>query len=114
MSPIELIIIYYAVIFVAVGIIGTLIIALTDEIFRLDDVLLNKKDFVKCIFMYQVAIKMLLEYDINTAGILILEILTTLSVWFLNIIVFAILVVCLILKGIGYGFWPIFRKKEGE
>jgi len=58
--------------------------------------------------MYQLQVKAFLEDEINIVGMVILEILTTLSVWFLNIAVFFILLFYLPIKGICYGFWLIF------
>lgn len=107
--------IYYLFVFVLVGVAGSLAISLSGEIYEMDDCLKNKKDFIHCIFMYQYAAAILLDlYGINRAGIVIVEILTTFSVWFLNVLIFAILCFLLILKGICYLFLLIFRKKDDE
>lgn len=103
---------YYMFVFVFAGVAGSFAITLSEEVYDMDNCLNNKTDFIHCIFMYQFAIKYLLEDQINTVGIVILELLTTLSVWFLNIGIFFILLFCLLLKGICYGFWLIFRKRN--
>ncbi len=104
---------YYAFIFVVVGFPGTLVIGLCEEVFDFEECLRNKHDFVRCVLMYQYAVAIILDmYGINKVGISIVEILTTLSVWFLNIIIFAILCFLFVLKGICYLFWIIFRKKD--
>lgn len=104
--------IYYTLVLVLVGVCGSLAITLLEEVYDIDNCLNNKTDFIHCIFMYQFAIKYLLEDRINTVGIVILEALITLSVWFLNIGIFFILLFCLLLKGICYGFCLIFRKRN--
>lgn len=107
--------IYYCFIFVMVGFPGTLAIGLCEEVFDFEECLSNRRDFFRCIFMYQYAVAILLDmYEINKVGIFIAEVLTTFSVWFLNIIVFIILVFLVILKGICYLFWLIFRKRDDE
>lgn len=95
---------YYTFVFVFVGVIGSFAITLSGEVYDIDCCLGNKTDFIHCIFMYQFAIKYLLEDGINAVGIVTLEILTTLSVWFLNIGIFFIILFCLLIKGICYGF----------
>lgn len=102
---------YYCFILVAVGIIGSLVISISDEIYEMDMVLTDKNEFFRCIFMYQFTVYELLKDEINEAGIIILEVLVTLSVWFLNVLVFLIVVFCLIVKLICRLFWIIFKKK---
>lgn len=106
--------VYYIFIFVFVGVFVSLAITLSEEVYDIDCCLSSKEDFIHCIFMYQYAIKYLLEDEINILGVAILEILTTLSVWFLNVVVFIILLFCLLIKGICYGFWWIFGKRNGD
>lgn len=106
--------IYYMFVFVFVGVFGSLAITLSEEVYDMECCISNKTDFIHCIFMYQFAIKYLLEDEINAVGIVILEIVTTLSAWFLNIGIFFILLFCLLIKGICFGFWLIFRKKNDD
>lgn len=108
----EILALYYTFALVFIGVLASLAISISGEVYEMDECLKNRKDFINCIFMYQVAVKMLLEsYGINIAGIIILEIITTLSVWFLNVFIFIILCVLLILKLICYLFWICFRKR---
>lgn len=102
---------YYTFVFIIVGFIGSFALSISEEVYNIDEVLTSKRQFIRCIFMYQVAIWELLSEDINIIGMLILEILTTLSVWFLNILVFLILIVLLILKGVCFSFYMIFKKR---
>lgn len=105
--------VYYMFVFASVGVVGGLAISLCGEVYEMEDCLKNKKDFIHCILMYEYAVAILLdEYGINKAGIVIVEILTILSVWFLNVLVFAILCFLLLLKGICYLFWIAFRKRD--
>lgn len=108
---IELIFIYYIFILIFVGFIGTLCIISDDFIYESGGELSSKKNFIRCIFMYQFALWEYLSEEINMAGMIILEILVTLSVWFLNIIIFFCLLFLLIMKGICLLFYAIFKKK---
>lgn len=114
MNVFEIIKNYYFFVAILVGVVGSLAISISDEIYEMDLVLTDKKEFVRCIFMYQFAVYYLLKGKINKAGMIILEIFVTLSVWFLNVIVFAFLLALLILRGICCLFWLIFRVKEGD
>lgn len=105
---------YYLVVFVSVGWIGSIVILSMEEVLDSDEILSNPKDFFRCVFMYQLQTKVFLEDYINVVGIVIVEILATLSVWFLNIGIFFIFLFCLLLKGICYGFWMIFRKRNND
>lgn len=107
----EIIAIYYTFVFVVVGIFCSLWISLRDEVYETEDTLSSKKHFIRCIFMYQFAIYEFLSDYINKTGIIILEILGTVSVWFLNIIIFALLCILLILKWLCIGFYKVFKKR---
>ena len=87
---------YYLFVFVFVGIGATLHL--------LDAGLLYEKNKLKLIFMYQYAVYQLCKDKLNAAGILILETITTLSVWFLNILI----IVCMCLWCILSGMWDLF------
>ena len=82
---------YYLFVFIIVGICGTLIILdrLFDENLRFID---GKINYLKVIFMYQYAVYELSKDYLNKAGIIVLEVFTTFSVWFLNI--FMVFIVC--------------------
>lgn len=108
------IIFYYFFVFVFIGYVGSFAISISDLVFEIDSVLKSKSDFIRCVFMYQFAIYELFSDCINTKGIVILEIITTLSVWFLNIIVFLLLVTLLILKKICILFYKLFNKENDE
>lgn len=101
---------YYFFIFVFIGYVGTFAISISDLVFEIESVLKSKSDFIRCVFMYQFAVYELLSDCINTKGIIILEIITTLSVWFLNIIVFLLLVTLSILKNICILFYKLFNR----
>lgn len=74
-----------------------------------DDLLHGNK--LKLIFMYQYAVYQLTKDELNKIGILILEIITTLSVWFLNIIIFVIMCMWYILSAIWDLFYFCFKKR---
>ena len=93
---------YYLFVFVLVGIGGSL--ALIN-----DDVLNGNK--LKLIFMYQYAVYQLAKDDLNIIGILILEIITTFSVWFLNILILVFMCLWYILSAIWDLFYFCFKKR---
>lgn len=103
---------YYFFVFVAVGVIGSLAINLDGTVYEVNDVLIDKHDFIRCVFMYQVASYQFLREEINVCGIVILELLITASVWYLNVIIFGILIIILILKAICHMFYIVFRKRN--
>lgn len=105
---------YYFFVFTVVGILGSLIINIDGTVYEDSSILTDKHDFIKCVFMYQVASYQFLREEINVCGIVILETLITASVWFLNIMVLGILIIVLILKAICYIFWIVFRKKNKD
>lgn len=105
---------YYFFVFITVGVFGSLAISLDGTVFEENSILTDKHEFIKCVFMYQVASYQFLREEINVCGIVILEILITASVWPLNIMVLGILIIVLILKAICYIFWIVFRKKNKD
>lgn len=94
---------YYVFVLVIVGIGGSLHL--------LDTGLLYEKNKLKLIFMYQYAVYQLAKDDFNAAGILILETITTLSVWFLNILILVVMCLWYILSAIWNLFYFCFKKR---
>lgn len=111
MNIFKIIVDCYIFINLLVGALGSLVISVSDETYEMDLVLTDKNEFVRCIFMYQFAVYELLKDEINKTGIIILEILTTLSVVFLNVFIFAIIIFLFAIKMICYLFWIAFRKR---
>ena len=103
---------YYFFIFVFVGIFGSLIVCLNESTFDDNNIFSNKHEFIRCVFMYQISAYQFLSEEINTVGIVILEILITASTWYLNVIIFGILIIILILKAICHMFYIVFRKRN--
>ena len=95
--------IYYLFIFIMAGIIGTPFILLEYEV-EIDNP-------IKTIFMYQYAIYEMVKDRVNIFGIILLEAFVTFSVWFLNIIVFIVIIVGCILWAICMLFLVIFKKR---
>ena len=94
---------YYLFVFVFVGIGASLHL--------LDTGLLYEKNKLKIIFMYQYAVYQLAKDDLDAAGILILEAITTLSVWFLNILILVLMCLWYVLQAIWNLFYFIFKKR---
>lgn len=87
-------------------------ISISDDIFCFEEVLKNKNEFIKCVFMWQFGIYYLLEETINILGIIILEIVLTMLVIPFNLLVLIICITLLILKCICMLFYFTFRKKN--
>ena len=94
---------YYVFVLVFIGIGGTL-----DAIYSYD---ILSKGMLKTIFMYQYAVYQLAKEHINLAGIIILEIITTLSVWPLNIIVLIAWCLYHVAVAVCKAFYCVFKKK---
>jgi hypothetical protein len=75
------------------------------------DEVLYEKNKLKLIFMYQYAVYQLAKDDLNAAGILILETITTFSVWFLNILILVVMCLWYILSAIWDLFYFVFKKR---
>ena len=93
---------YYLFVFIFVGIGASL--SLMDEV-------LYERNKLKLIFMYQYAVYQLSKDKLNAAGILILETITTLSVWFLNVLIIVFMCLWYILSGIWNLFYWCFKKR---
>ena len=102
MTILNILQLYYLFVFVLIGIGGSL--GMIN-----DDLLHGSK--LKLIFMYQYAVYQLAKDELNIAGIIILEILTTLRVWFLNILVFIVMCMWYIFSAIWNLFYFIFKKR---
>ena len=103
MNILQILQLYYLFVFVLVGI-GC-------SLHLLDNGLLYEKNKLKLIFMYQYAVYQLAKDDLNVAGILILEIITTFSVWFLNILILVVMCLWYIFSAIWGLFYFCFKKR---
>ena len=109
----EVFVLIYTLSFVF-AIVSALGIGISDEVFDMDMVLKRKTDFIRCVFMWQFAVYELLSDELNTAGIVLLEIITTALIFPENIMALASLLICLLFKGIAVAFYKIFRKRNKE
>lgn len=103
----DLLMFYYLMVLIFVGIGGTL--AITSDTYVISDDC--KVNLLKFIFMYQYAVYKLTEDDFNIAGIILLELLTTLSVWFLNIAIVILICAYYVVMFICKLFYFVFRKR---
>ena len=93
---------YYLFVLVIVGI-GCSLILIND------DLLHGNK--LKLIFVYQYTVYQLTKDELNKIGILILETITTFSVWFLNILILIVMCAWYILSAVWDLFYFIFKKR---
>lgn len=103
MNILQILQLYYLFVLIFIGIGGSLHL--------LDNGLLYEKNKLKLIFMYQYAVYQLAKDDLNAAGILILETITTFSVWFLNILIIVVMCLWYILSAIWDLFYFCFKKR---
>jgi hypothetical protein len=75
----------------------------------IDNALRTKKDFFKVCFLHQTVLWQQDEY-INRVGIVVLEVLMTPFVLWINFMVFIVLCFCLIAKLIAYAFMKLFAQ----
>lgn len=66
------------------------------------------KAFVKCVFMYQVLVWGLTNENLNKVGVIILELITTLAFWSMNVIIFFALCAIFIIRLITFGLYRIY------
>lgn len=109
----ETLAIIYAISFIA-SIMSALLICADDEVFDFEMALKRKRDFIRCVFMWQFAVYEYLNEALNTTGIVILEIITTALIFPENIMALASLLICLLFKGIAVAFYKIFCKRDKE
>lgn len=75
----------------------------------IDNALRTKKDFFKICFLHQAVLWQQDEY-INRAGIVVLTVLITPFVLWINLMILIILCFCLIAKLIAYAFMKLFAR----
>lgn len=107
--------IYFTAVCIAciVGFVVCLMICLLDGVYNTDYVLNDKFEFLKCVFQLQVVTYQSKEY-VNDLGVIILELLTTLLCWPLNVSVLVILLTLMVIKIFVWLFLKIFAKKDKE
>lgn len=89
-------------------------IVLSEQVFNLDEVLTNKNDFIRCLFMWQFAVYDFEVEYINKLGIIIVETLVSIVIFPANIITFGMLTIFLISKGICIVFYEFFKIKNDD
>ena len=75
-----------------------------------DEVLSDKNEMLKAIFMFQYAIYVLTKDCLKTSGIVILIVLATVYLGWMNVVIAIFLLVCFVFRFIGIGFYKLFKK----
>lgn len=88
--------------------------ALGYESVDLEIVLSDRKEFIKCVFIFQVFVYEALKGTINKVGIAIVEILLTYFIYPWNVIFFVLLVFVKVIVFICHIFWLIFRIRKDD
>ncbi len=88
-------------------------ISLSEFVFDFDQVLKSPKHFFRCVFQYQFCVLALKEY-INTAGVVLLEVLVTILSFPANVLLFIVLLICEIFRFSCIGFLKLFERKYND
>lgn len=86
-------------------------IMLSDDMYDFLNVFNNKKDFLGCVFTYQILVYIITKDHINLIGIIILEVIVSFLVLPINIITFIVLILLLIVIMICKLFYFLFKKR---
>ena len=82
------------------------------EIYDINECLSDKKEFIYCLFQWQIFTWKKAKDTINTAGIIILEILMTIFALPYNILFLIVLIIGEIIRFVIWCFMKCFRKME--
>lgn len=104
--------VYFLISCIACFIVG--IVALAYDVIDEDIVLSDIKEFIRCVFIFQVFAYEALKGTINKVGIVIVEILLTDFMFAWNIILFVLLFFVKVIVFISHVFWLIFRIREDD
>ena len=94
-------------------IIGSLALSLDEQYYRMERVLTDKRDFIGCIFGFQMFVwDVAEEYNINIFGAILMEIFMTAFAIYYNILSFIVLMICFVIKYFCKAFVLLFRKRK--
>ena len=103
----------YVAVSLLLVIVGGLVLCLDDQYYTMECVLTNKRDFVGCIFGFQMFVwDIAKDYHINIFGAILMEIFITAFAIYYNILSFIVLTICFVIKYFCKAFVFLFRKRK--
>ena len=103
----------YIAISLFLAIIGSLVLFLDEKYCEMDRVLTYKRDFIGCIFGFQMFVwDIAKDYHINIFGAILMEIFITAFAIHYNILSFIVLMICFVIKYFCKAFMFMFRKRK--
>lgn len=103
----------YVAVSLLLVIVGGLALCLDGQYYEMEYVLTDKRDFIGCIFGFQMFVWSIAKYyDINIFGAIIMEIFITAFSAYYNILSFVVLMIAFVIKYFCKAFVFIFRKRK--
>lgn len=103
----------YVAVSLLLVIVGGLVLCLDEQYYTMEYVLTDKRDFIGCIFGFQMFMwDMAKEYNINIFGAILMEIFMTAFAIYYNILSFIVLMICFAIKYFCKAFVFLFRKRK--
>ena len=103
----------YVAVSLLLVIIGGLALSLDEQYYTIEYVLTYKRDFIGCIFGFQMFVwDIAKDYHINIFGAILMEIFITAFAIYYNILSFIVLTICFVIKYFCKAFVFLFRKRK--
>lgn len=87
-------------------------IALSEEVYYIEQCLTDKREFIRCLVQWQCLIFKWTRDRVKKSGVLFLIVLASIFIWPSNTIVFFVLIACEIARLFVFVFMKVFGKKE--
>lgn len=105
----------YVAVSLLLVIVGVLVLSLGEQYYTMECVLTDKRDFIGCIFGFQMFVwDVAKEYNINIFGAILMEIFITAFAIYYNILSFVVLTTCFVIKYFCKEFVFLFRKRSNR
>lgn len=96
-------------------IVGGLVLCLDGQYYEMEYVLSDKRDFIGCIFGFQMFVwDISKEYNINIFGAILMEIFITAFAIYYSVLTFIVLMIAFAVKYFCKAFVFIFRKRKAK
>ena len=103
----------YVAISLLLVIVGGLVLCLDEQYYTMEYVLTDKRDFMGCIFGFQMFVwDIAKDYHISILGAILMEIFITAFAIYYNILSFIVLMICFAIKYFFKAFVFLFRKRK--
>lgn len=103
----------YVAVSLLMVIVGGLVLCLDEQYYEMERVLTDKRDFIGCIFGFQMFVwDLAKDYHINILGAILMEIFITAFAIYYNILSFIVLMIVFVVKYFCKAFVFLFRKRK--